>query len=108
MTTYNKLVRDLIPEIIHQNGKNPLVKILSNEEYLKEVERKMHEELAEYVEAKNNDEKLEEFADLLELLHTAANIQGISLEKLEELRANKSEKHGGFAKRIYLIEVLDN
>lgn len=108
MTTYNKLVRDLIPEIIRQDGKNPITKILSNEECLNEVERKMHEELAEYVEAKNNVEKLEELADLLELLHTAANIHGISLEKLETLRAKKSEKHGGFAERIYLIEVLDN
>lgn len=108
MPSYNKLVRDLIPEIIRQEGKNPLTKVLSNEEYLKEVERKMHEELAEYLEAKNTADKLEELADLLELLHTAAIIHGISPEKLEKLRRKKSEERGGFAERIYLVEVLDN
>ena len=46
--TYNKLVRDRIPEIIHSSGKTCSIEILSDEEYLKLVDAKLDEELAEY------------------------------------------------------------
>ena len=35
---YNKLVRDNIPDIIHNNGENPIIRILSNDEYKQELE----------------------------------------------------------------------
>ena len=35
-----KLVRDRIPEIIRNDGKKPIIEILSNEEYLKELDKK--------------------------------------------------------------------
>ena len=37
---YNKLVRDNIPEIIISNGEVPITRILSNEEYKEELEKK--------------------------------------------------------------------
>ena len=39
-----KLVRDRIPEIIRNDGKKPIIEILSNEEYLKELDKKLNEE----------------------------------------------------------------
>lgn len=33
-----KLVRDRIPEIIKKEGRTPIIEILSNEEYLKELD----------------------------------------------------------------------
>ena len=39
--SYGKLVRDKIPEIIRQNGEEPITRILSNDEYIKELERKL-------------------------------------------------------------------
>ena len=45
--TYNKLVRDRIPEIILASGKKCSTEILSDEEYLKLVDAKLDEELAE-------------------------------------------------------------
>ena len=62
--TYNKLVRDLIPEIIQSSGKTCSTEILSNEEYLKFVDAKIDEELAEY----HKDQNIEELADLLEVI----------------------------------------
>ena len=47
MRTYNKLVRDRIPEIIEADGKHCSVEMLSDEEYLLLLERKLDEELAE-------------------------------------------------------------
>ena len=47
MKVYNKLVRDKIPEIIEADGKSCKTKILSDEEYLKMIDAKLDEELAE-------------------------------------------------------------
>ena len=37
---YNKLVRDNIPSIIKKNGGEPYTRILSDEEYKNELEKK--------------------------------------------------------------------
>ena len=37
--TYNKLVRDNIPNIIKSNGETPITRILTNEEYKQELEK---------------------------------------------------------------------
>ena len=67
-TIYNKLVRDNIPEIIRNSGKECDIEILSDEEYLQMVDAKLDEELAEY----HKEQNLEELADLLEVLYAAA------------------------------------
>ena len=46
--TYNKLVRDLIPEIIEESGKECRTRILSDEEYLGMLDLKLDEELAAF------------------------------------------------------------
>lgn len=108
MPVYNKLVRDLIPQVIEQDGKTCETYILEDVPYITEVNRKMHEELAEYEEADNAKDAIEELADLLELIQTAAKFHGASAEELEAVRAKKAEKRGGFDERIYLVEVLDD
>ena len=99
--TYNKLVRDRIPEIIEADGKNCKTRILSDEEYIQYVDAKLDEELAEY----HKDGSLEELADLLEVIRAAAVARGGSIDEVEAIRARKAEKRGGFEKRIFLIEV---
>jgi predicted house-cleaning noncanonical NTP pyrophosphatase (MazG superfamily) len=37
VATYNKLIRDRIPQIIEEKGKEASTKILTNEEYIKEL-----------------------------------------------------------------------
>ena len=102
--TYNKLVRDRIPEIIHSSGKTCSIEILSDEEYLKLVDAKLDEELSEY----HKDQNIEELADLLEVIHAATLARGYSLEELEHVRAEKAAKRGGFANRILLKEVYED
>ena len=99
--TYNKLVRDRIPEIIEADGKSCTTRTLSDEEYLQFVDAKLDEELAEY----HKDGSIEELADLLEVIRAAAAARGSSIEDVEAIRARKAEKRGGFEKRIFLIEV---
>ena len=100
---YNKLVRDRIPEIIEASGKTCTTEILSAEAYLRMLDTKMDEELAEY----HRDQNIEELADLLEVIRAAAAARGYSLDDLERIRAEKAEKRGGFEKRILLVEVQE-
>lgn len=48
MKIYNKLVRDKIPEIMISNNDKPVTRILSNDKYLKELNKKLQEEMKKY------------------------------------------------------------
>ena len=102
--SYNKLVRDRIPEIIEASGKTCTTVTLSDEEYLRMIDAKLDEELAEY----HKDQNLEELADLIEVIYAAAIARGYTLEQLEQARAEKTEKRGGFEKKILLVEVKED
>lgn len=100
---HNKLVRNRIPEIVSNAGKHAVMRILSEEEYLAALDRKLDEECAEY----HADKSLEELADVLEVLYAIAAAQGHSVEELEQVRAAKLEKCGGFSDRIFLEKVVE-
>lgn len=102
--TYNKLVRDKIPQIIEASGKTCETEVLSGERYLEMLDKKLNEELAEYQQEKS----LEELADLLEVLYAVAVARGYSLKELEQVRAEKKDKRGGFAEKIFLIKVTED
>ena len=101
---YNKLVRDRIPEIIESSGKTCATEILSDEDYIRMIDVKLDEELAEY----HKDQNIEELADLVEVIHAAVIARGYTLEDLERVRAEKAAKRGGFEKRILLVEVQED
>ena len=92
-----KLVRDNIPEIILADGKKPITRILDNDEYLKELDKKLNEEIAEY----QADKSIEEMADVLEVLFAICCARGYSIGELMEVRNIKREKRGGFEKKIF-------
>lgn len=92
-----KLVRDKIPQIIIADGGTPIVRTLSDEEYLSELDRKLNEEVAEY----QADKSLEEMADVLEVLLAICEARGHSVDELMEVRDKKREKRGGFRDKVY-------
>lgn len=98
---YNKLVRDRIPEIISANGQECTTETLSDSDYIRLLDVKLDEELAEYHE----DPCIEELADLLEVLYAAAAARGYSASELEHVRKKKTEERGGFDKKILLLDV---
>ena len=98
---YNKLVRDRIPEIIEASGAECRTKILSDEEYLKMIDAKLDEELAEY----HQEQNIDELADLLEVLYATAKARGYSIEELDHVRVEKQKARGGFDKKILLKSV---
>ncbi|WP_079508826.1 nucleoside triphosphate pyrophosphohydrolase [Mesobacillus jeotgali] len=102
---YNKLVRDRIPEIIHQSGKGFNTKKLVHDEYIKELKKKAFEELNEYTNSASTQEAAEELADLLEVMYSLAEVHGYKFNQIEEIRKRKAEVRGGFRERIFLIDV---
>lgn len=107
MPTYNKLVRDRIPEVIESTGKRFLTRVLHETDYIVELKKKAFEELDEYVNTDNKKDAIEELADILEILHALAEYHTSSIEEVEEVRKQKAEKRGGFKEKIFLIEVED-
>jgi len=101
--TYNKLVRDRIPEIIKEAGKRPTTRIAAEAEYLQLLEAKIEEELAELREP--GAKRTEELADILEIVLALAAAEGMSPGQLYALRHKKAEERGKFDDRVVLVEV---
>ena len=93
-----KLVRDKIPAIITSKGGIPVYHVATNEEYEKELYKKLREEMAEFFQKHD----AEELADIIEVVYAIAEKHGIPERKLEKLRKNKKEARGGFGEKIIL------
>lgn len=101
MKTYNKLVRDNIPQIIENNGGKPKTKILSNDEYIAELNKKLCEECQEYIES----EDIEELADICEVVYALIKAKNYTMEQFEKIRLDKVKKRGAFSSKIFLESV---
>ena len=54
MPIHNKLVRDKIPEIIENTGKKAYCRILTEEEYLSELDKKLNWTIVNKVDKQND------------------------------------------------------
>ena len=100
MIYYKKAVRDKIPTILKKSGKNYNVKKLTDSKFLKEMEKKLEEELDEYKKSKN----IEELADILEVIFRISELKGVGHDKLNTIRHEKTEKNGKFDDNLFLID----
>lgn len=101
---YNKLVRDKIPEIIIKNGGNPKIKVLDDEGYKKALEVKLLEEYKEVLAATGND-RIEELADMLEVMLGLAKLEDKELDDIISVMEIKRKKRGAFVKKLFLEKV---
>lgn len=104
---HNKLVRDKIPEIIKANGEEPITRILTEEEYKKALEEKLLEECYEVLSSSDKN-RLEELADLLEVVKCLSQLENSNMEEIIEIGSLKNAKRGSFKKRIFLETVITN
>ena len=98
MKTYDKLVRDLIPEIIETSGKTATIEVVNNEVAFDYLLKKLDEEVSEF----KTDQNLEELADVMEVLFGLAHKLGYSDQDLLTKRQEKKQARGGFEKNIIL------
>lgn len=100
---YDKLVRDKIPEIIRNDGKNAFITKLEDKNQLRE---RLLEKLFEEVEEYREDYDLLEIADVLEIVYALIEIvEEKSFEEIDQMRLKKKEERGGFEKGIILDKV---
>ena len=100
--TYNKLVRDKIPEEIDKEpGRKCKYRILDDIEYLKELNKKVLEEANEFIE----ENSIEELGDLMEVIKAIMKLKGYKLEEIRKIMKVKEEKKGIFNNKIFLEYV---
>lgn len=104
---YNKLVRDLIPEIIKMSGETAVVRTLDEKEYKLELEKKLIGETNEVIESTSKN-RLEELADVLEIIRALAISENSTLEEVFEIANQKAQKRGAFKNKIFLEKVISN
>ena len=104
---YNKLVRDKIPNIIKEKGETPIIKVLDEINYKKELEKKLYEEYKEVMEA-IGDDRVEELADMLEVIRALASLENKNLNDIIALADKKNEKRGAFEEKIFLEKVIES
>lgn len=100
--TYNKLVRDKIPENIdNEQGRKCKYRILDDEEYLRELNRKILEEANEFVE----ENSIEELGDLMEVINAIMKVKGYNKDEVRKVMKVKEKKKGAFNNKIFLEYV---
>ncbi len=96
MKSYNKLVRDKIPEILDKKNVSYQKRIASTEEYKTELIKKLTEEAKEFLKAGS----IEELADVIEVIGALKKLPEYA--NVEEIRQKKREERGGFDQKIIL------
>ncbi len=104
--TYNKLVRDKIPEIIREKGDKPSTHTALDAEYRVKLNEKLKEEVEEYLKSETS----EELADIIEVIYAICQLKSLDNRELEEIRKRKADEKGRFDKKIILeyVEEQDN
>ncbi len=101
--SYNKLVRDRIPQLIKESGRNCSTRILDEDEYFDALLDKIVEEIEEY-RASGNEEEL---ADVYEVLDCLVQLKEYEPMHIDYLKLIRREARGSFKERVLLIDVDD-
>lgn len=99
--SYNKLIRDKNVEVMEKKGCKVTYEILDDKRYREELDKKLKEEVNEYLEAYD----IEEMADVMEVIYAMLEYTGVTMEEVEKVRLEKQNKKGGFKNKIYLKDV---
>jgi predicted house-cleaning noncanonical NTP pyrophosphatase (MazG superfamily) len=98
-----KLVRDLIPELIQSRGEEPKVRKASTDELDHLIRAKILEEAGELLDSGST----EEIADVLEAISALIAIRGKSWDEIEKIRSEKLVRRGGFTEGYVLTIEKD-
>jgi predicted house-cleaning noncanonical NTP pyrophosphatase (MazG superfamily) len=96
-----KLVRDKIPDLIKEEGRTPLVEILTHKKLVEALYDKLTEEHAEFLAANTPKGKIEELVDIVEIcLALAKQLDTPELEFFNILKS-KRDSVGAFEKGYF-------
>lgn len=98
---HDKLVRDKIPQITEEDAKESVIHIADDDEYTERFVDKLEEEVEEFLES----HEVNELIDILEVIHAIQEDRGITNDKLQINREQKSEQRGRFGEGVVLEQV---
>lgn len=101
MKSYDKLVRDNIPDMIKKSGKQCDIDIIKDDRILEYLYVKLHEEIFELLDSEN----LDEIADVLEVVFSIGKRYGFTEDEMLIKRNEKKSQSGGFENHILLKNV---
>jgi len=103
------LVRNNRIKLMEEQGVVVKYSILSDEEYIKELKKKIIEEANEVVTAPDSEELMWEIGDLLEVIEHIVDAYKLDNNKIQEYKKNKQEKVGKFDKKYktHWVEIDD-
>lgn len=99
----NKLWRDKIVSDL-EKSKDSIIhyKILNDLEFEEALKLKLLEESNEVLKAKSNEELIEEFADVIEVIKAFCDLKKIKFDMIIDKQLKKYEERGGFQGRKYV------
>ena len=98
---YNKLVRDGVPQLIVESGRECKVRTLPDNEFQEALLNKIIEE----VEGFRESQAEEELADIYEVMETLIEFLGFERMHIDYLKMKKKDSRGSFVERVFLEEV---
>lgn len=104
-TSFRKLVRDSIPANIAAGGEQVSFGRLPREEAVTALVGKLFEEGLEVSNARDSTSRLEELADVLEVLRGLAAIEDVKWDEIQSVADEKRRTRGGFDKQTVLLET---
>jgi predicted house-cleaning noncanonical NTP pyrophosphatase (MazG superfamily) len=104
---YNKLVRDKIPALIKEAGKECKTKYLDSTTYQAELKNKLCEEALEVKKADTKEELIKEIADVLEVIDAIKKSYELSESQIQYVKESKNNANGAFQDQIYLEYVIE-
>jgi predicted house-cleaning noncanonical NTP pyrophosphatase (MazG superfamily) len=93
-----KLVRDLIPDIMSREGRTPGVRVALGQELDNLLRAKVVEEAEELL----STGELSEVADIVEVIEALLRVRKTDWRTVEQLRKQKKRLRGGFEKGYVL------
>lgn len=107
---FAKLVRDKIVDQIVSNGNKPNWRVLSDEDYIKELKNKILEEASEISKSEDSEDLVKELADVQEIVDNLLDTLKVSKKQFKEIQNKKNKKAGSFKKRLYIeyVETTDD
>lgn len=102
---FDKLVRDEVVYKILKSGAEPKYRYLDEKNYIDELTRKMIEEVSEFYEMEDVNDKLSELADMQEIVDYLLKAIGKTRKDLKDAQKAKNQENGSFRHGIYIDYV---
>lgn len=100
--TYDKLIRDRIPELMDADGVRYQVDVLDDAAFRAALLEKLVEEAGEVGAAEGRSERVKELADVLEVVEALLEVEGVGWDEVRGVQEERRASRGGFQRRLRL------